>query len=98
MTSSPALVNIDAVMVGGGQVMLGSMKPVNDVAVAHDGHSTLAMLRRRPGETVMQLLERLDAAIGIFQAGGARVDEINKASAKERYELCAGSGARSSQA
>lgn len=96
--SAPALANIDAVMVGGGQVMLGSMKPVDDVAVAHDGHNTLAMLRRRPGESVMQLLERLDAAIGTFQAGGKRVDEINKASANERYEPCAGRGAQSSRA
>lgn len=73
-------------MVGGGQVMLGAMKPVNDeVAVAHDGHNTLAMLRRRPEESVIQLLQRLDAAIGTFYESGKRTDEVNPAPSKDHY-------------
>ena len=84
VTRPSALANIDAVIVGGGQIMLGAMRPIDGVAVAHDGHNTLAMLRRRPDETVQQLLERLDTAIGTALAGGRRVDEINRSS-DERY-------------
>ncbi len=31
----------------GGQIMLGTVKPISNAAVAHDGKKTLAMLRQR---------------------------------------------------
>ena len=71
------LAHIEAVVDGGGQIMLGTMRPIEGAAVAHDGKKTLAMLRRRPGETVSQLLNRLDEAIGNAKANGQPVDEIN---------------------
>jgi hypothetical protein len=67
--------------------MVGTVAPIRDAAVAHDGHKTLAMLRRRPHEAIPDLLARLDAAIGTAKATGARVDEINRPNADTRYEL-----------
>jgi len=81
------LANIQAVIDGGGQFMIGTVAPIKGAAVAHDGHKTLAMLRRRPREPIPDLLARLDAAIASAKTTGTRVDEINTPSAKNRYEL-----------
>ena len=67
--------------------MVGTVAPIRNAAVAHDGHKTLAMLRRRPREAIPDLLARLDAAIASAKATGARVDEINTASSIRRYEI-----------
>lgn len=86
-TPADTLLHIAAVMDSGGQIMLGTVKPLAGAAVAHDGKKTLAMLRRRPAEAVADLLIRLDAAIATAQSTGSRVDEINKPSSDVRYEL-----------
>src|SRR6266496_2623398 len=78
--ASLTLVHIQAVIEGGGQIMLGTVAPIKGAAVAHDGKQTLAMLRRRPHEPIPALLARLDAAIAAAQPTGSRVDEINTAS------------------
>ena len=80
------LVHIQAVIEGGGQIMLGTVEP-KGAAIAHDGKQTLAMLRRRLHEPISALLARLDAAIAAAQASGSRVDEINTASSDNRYEI-----------
>ena len=46
-------------------------------AIATDGHNTLAMLKRREGETLGQLLTRLDLAIGKAFTEDVFTDEIN---------------------
>ena len=51
--------------------------PVGCVAIANDGHNSLAMLKRRNGETLQQLLIRLDQAIAKAADGGEYTDEIN---------------------
>lgn len=79
--------HITQVIDAGGQIMLGTMKPIAKSAVAHDGKKTLAMLRQRPHESVEDLLVRLDQAIAQAVATGQRVDEINQASAPVRYEI-----------
>jgi hypothetical protein len=81
------LANISALVEAGGQIMLGTVKPITSAAVAHDGKKTLAMLRKRPAEAVEELLLRLDSAIATAQSTGKRVDEINKPNADVRYEL-----------
>ena len=48
-------------------------------------HWADTMLRRKPGETLEQLLGRLDIAIATAKATGARVDEINKSDSDVRY-------------
>jgi len=60
-----------------GQITLGIVRPAGCVAVAHDGHQTLSMLVRREGESVSQLLTRLDLAIDKARTEGVRVDEVN---------------------
>jgi hypothetical protein len=67
--------------------MIGTVAPIRAAAVAHDGTQTLAMLRRRSGEGLPALLDRLDAAIGTAKSTGSRVDEINDPSSDRRYEI-----------
>jgi len=86
-STSAALAHIQAVIDGGGQIMVGTVAPIKGAAVAHDGKQTLAMLRRRPREAIPDLLIRLDAAIAAAQASGSRIDEINTPSSNKRYEF-----------
>jgi hypothetical protein len=67
--------------------MIGTVKPIKEAAVAHDGKKTLAMLRYGPLEPLTQILRRLDVAIATAQSTGQRVDEINQPSSDVRYEL-----------
>ena len=60
-----------------GQITMGNVRPVGCVAVAHDGRQTVSMLLRREGETVTQLLTRLDLAIAKALTEGIRTDEVN---------------------
>jgi len=79
--------HISALIDSGGQVMLGTVKPIANAAVAHDGQKTLAMLKKKPREGLQDLLGRLDAAIAESRASGRRVDEINKPGANNRYDM-----------
>ena len=89
MTGNPVgpLAHIEALLDDGGQIMLGTVKPIVGAAVAHDGKHTLAMLKRFSGESLEHLLSRLDDAIRIAAITGVRVDEINKPGADVRYKL-----------
>lgn len=88
----------DAIIDGGGQIMVGTIAPIKGAAVAHDGKKTLAMLRRRPHEPIPELLARLDAAIATAQSTGSRIDEINTGSSDKRYvESDCRAGARASR-
>ena len=84
---SSTLANIQSVIDGGGQIMIGTVAPIRGAAVAHDGHKTLVMLRRRPREAIPDLLARLDAAIDTAKTTGTRVDEINNKGSTRQYEL-----------
>jgi hypothetical protein len=53
------------------------MGPVHCAATASDEDSCLAMLNRREGETLYQLLLRLDQAIDRAWNEGEFTDEIN---------------------
>ncbi len=82
-----SLACLEALLDDGGQIMLGTVKPIVGAAVAHDGRQTLAMLKRRPDETVEQLLQRLDRAVYTAIDTGTRVDEINQPKSDVRYTL-----------
>jgi hypothetical protein len=41
-----------AELIADGEITVGMLNPVGCVAVATDGHNSLAMLKRRPGETL----------------------------------------------
>ena len=60
-----------------GEITLGVLRPVGCVATATDGHNCLAMLIRRRGETLAQLLARLDQAIDKALTDDIYTDEIN---------------------
>lgn len=87
MRQPGAWARLEALLEGGDQIMLGTVQPIVGAAVAHEGRQTLAMLKRRPDETVEQLLERLDHAFSKAIDTGARVDEINKPKSDIRYEM-----------
>ena len=73
----PLLPNIAALIEDGGQITLGALDPIKCVAIANDDHNSLAMLQRRPGESLQHLLERLDAAIDLALTEDKFTDEIN---------------------
>ena len=60
-----------------GQITIGVMQPVGCIAAATEGRNCLAMLRRREGETLVQLLTRLDLAIAKAMLDDVFTDEIN---------------------
>lgn len=61
----------------GGQITIGTLRPIACAAIANDDHTCYAMLQRKPGETLQQLLERLDAAIERAITTEQTIDEIN---------------------
>jgi len=71
-----ALSNI-AELIGYGQITVGALRPVGCVAVANDEDNCLAMLVRRKGETLAQLLARLDLAIAKALTEDIFTDEVN---------------------
>ena len=71
------LPNIADLIDNGGQISIGGIGPIECAAVANDDHICYAMLQRRPGETLQQLLERLDAAIDTAIQTEEMIDEIN---------------------
>jgi hypothetical protein len=60
-----------------GEITVGVLDPVGCVAVATDGHNSLAMLVRRQDETLAELLARLDQAIDKALTEDIYTDEIN---------------------
>lgn len=62
---------------GEGEIRIGRMGGIPCAAVAADGHNALAMLVRRRGESLEDLLTRLDDAIRLAVEEDARIDEIN---------------------
>lgn len=78
------LAHIDQLIEEGGKITVGQIYPIGCEAIASDSHNSLAMLRRRPGETVPQLLERLDAAIALAWNDDRFTDEINPPTSSRR--------------
>jgi hypothetical protein len=74
---SPSLPNIEFLIDGNGEITIGSIASIPCAATAADEDQCLAMLIRRDGETLAQLLIRLDRAIGIAAEDEAFIDEIN---------------------
>jgi hypothetical protein len=80
VTGLPSLSNI-AELIRHGQITVGVIRPMGSVAIATDAHQSLAMLVRRKGESLPQLLERLDLAVGNALQDEIYTDEINNPSA-----------------
>ena len=68
-----------------GGISIGVIPPLKEcVAVAHEGRNTLAMLKRRKGESLAQLLSRLDLAIARAHTDDIFTDEINPPTKSQR--------------
>jgi hypothetical protein len=61
----------------GGDVTLGAVSRDICAVTASDQAQCLAMLQRRDGETLVDMLDRLDAAIASAWDDGEFIDEIN---------------------
>ena len=73
----PELPYINEIIELGG-ISIGIIPPLREcIAVAHEGRHTLAMLKRQKGESLAQLLCRLDLAIARAQTDDVFTDEIN---------------------
>jgi hypothetical protein len=64
-------------LIDDGEITIGTLAPVGGVATAVDGSNCLAMLVRRDGETLMQLLQRLDLAVALAFTEDIFTDEVN---------------------
>ena len=73
----PSLPNIESLIDGGGDVTIGRVGPIACAATAANEHHSLAMLVRREGETLEELLMRLEAAIEKALEEEIFIDEIN---------------------
>ncbi len=71
------LENIECLIDGGGEISIGRFGPARCAATACDESSCLAVLRRKPNETLMELLQRLDKAIDQAWEADVYTDEIN---------------------
>jgi acetylglutamate kinase len=76
-TAALSLPNI-AELIEDGKITIGMVHPVGCVATAADEDCTYAMLRRRRGETFLQLLARLEHALDQALTLGIFTDEINR--------------------
>jgi hypothetical protein len=85
LTSSlPDLPYIEETIEHGG-ISIGIIPPLKEcIAVAHEGQNSLAMLKRRTGETLAQLLSRLDLAIARAHTDDIFTDEINPPAKSQR--------------
>jgi acetylglutamate kinase len=76
--SSPLYLPNIAELIEEGQITVGVLPKVWCIAATADnGHDNLAMLVRRKGETLAELLTRLDMAIAKAKTEGIFTDEIN---------------------
>ena len=60
-----------------GETTIGSLRPVGCIVTAADEDCAYAMLVRRHGESLLQLLVRLDQAVDKALTLGIFTDEIN---------------------
>lgn len=67
-----------AQLIDDGEITIGMLHSVGCVATATDRDCTYAMLVRRRGESLVQLLTRLDKAIDQALTLGIFTDEINR--------------------
>jgi hypothetical protein len=69
--------HIDELVRYDGDIVIGRLSRIGCVATAADGHNALAMLVRRSGESLEDLLTRLDEAIRKASEEAVYTDEVN---------------------
>lgn len=75
---SLSFANIESVIANHGSITIGDIGAnVGCVAAAADPHFCYAMLLRRDGENLLDLMGRLDSAIASASETSTTVDEVN---------------------
>jgi hypothetical protein len=69
--------HIEEFLESGGKIEIGRVSPIGDVAVASDENTMLAALTRNADETLMELIQRLEAAVDLAVNHDTFTDEIN---------------------
>jgi hypothetical protein len=69
--------NLEWILAEHGGISLSEISQVGCVAAAADQETCYAMLLRRKGETVLELLQRLDQAVATAAENNTKVDEVN---------------------
>ena len=70
--------NIDWLIANHGRITLGEVgADIGCVAAAADPHLCYAMLARRAGESLFELMGRLDRAIATAAESSTTIDEVN---------------------
>lgn len=69
--------NLQELIDDGGQITFGRISQFIDAAVANDEHTTYAMLQRHDGESLVDLMTRLDQAVQKAIEDEEPIDEIN---------------------
>jgi hypothetical protein len=73
----PALANIQAFLTRTrGQITIGEIPPIRRAALAAEGKKPRVALVCRDDESITELLQRLDAALGKTMADNSVVDEV----------------------
>jgi len=75
--SPVAFTHIELLLKGSGEITMGAVGPIRCAAFAVDDVQQLVALVRRRGESVVALLERLDAAVAKAWNEEVFTDEIN---------------------
>lgn len=75
--SERAWPNLQDLIDNDGQITIGRISGFIDAAIANDEHNTLAMLQRRDGESLIDLMTRLDHAVQKAYDEDEFIDEIN---------------------
>lgn len=76
-SGTAALPTLQAFIDHGGHIDIGRIRPIECAAIANDEHTMYVALQRRSGETLMELLARLDAALNHCLDNDEFIDEIN---------------------
>jgi len=72
-----AFENIESLIDSNGEITIGAIGPIRCAATASDEDQCLAMLVRRPGESLLELLQRRDTAIADAYDHEVFIDELN---------------------
>ena len=69
--------HLQALIENGGNISIGRIDPIPCAAVAADAHAMYAALQRQRGESLEDLLDRLDTALHAALTDDVYTDEIN---------------------
>jgi len=69
--------NLQELIDSDGQITIGRISQFIDAAIANDEHTTWAMLQRHDGESLVDLMTRLDQAVQKAIDDDEPIDEIN---------------------